>query len=75
MKVTRKGQVTIPVAIRKKIGLLPHMEVEFVFSGGNLVLKKSSNERARGHRLVAALRGRATRKMSTDQIMALTRSN
>jgi AbrB family looped-hinge helix DNA binding protein len=73
MKVTGKGQVTIPIAIRKKIGLLPNTDVEFVISGGNVILKKSTKQRRRGARLVEAMRGRATRKMSTDQIMALTR--
>lgn len=75
MKVTEKGQVTIPVGIRKKMGLLPNTDVEFVVSGGSVVLKKMSNQRRRGRRLIAAMRGRATKKMSTDEIMALTRGN
>ena len=73
MKVTDKGQVTIPISIRKKTGLLPNTDVEFVVSGGNVILKKSANQRRRGNRLISAMRGRATRKMSTDEIMALTR--
>ncbi len=73
MKVTDKGQVTIPIGIRRKTGLLPNTDVEFVISGGNVILKKSANQRRRGSRLVEAMRGRATVKMTTDQIMALTR--
>ena len=73
MKVTDKGQVTIPIGIRKRIGLLPNTDVEFLVSGGNVILKKSANQRRRGSRLISAMRGRATRKMSTDEIMALTR--
>jgi len=29
MRITSKGRVTIPRAIREKAGLLPHTEVEF----------------------------------------------
>ena len=73
MKVTSKGQVTIPIGIRRKMGLLPDTEVDFSVSGRKVVLRKVPNRRSRGRRVVASMRGRATRKMSTDQIMALTR--
>jgi len=73
MKVTDKGQVTIPIGIRKKMGLLPNTDVEFKVSGANVVLTKVTSRRRRGGRLVSIMRGRATRRMSTDQIMALTR--
>jgi AbrB family looped-hinge helix DNA binding protein len=72
MKVTDKGQVTIPIGIRRKAGLLPSTDVEFVVSGKNVILRKSANMR-RGRKLVAAMRGRAARRLSTSQIMALTR--
>ena len=72
MKITTKGQVTIPAKIREAAGLLPHTEVEFRVSGGKVVLEKISGRR-RGRKIVAAMRGRATRRMTTDQIMALTR--
>jgi AbrB family looped-hinge helix DNA binding protein len=73
MKISQKGQVTIPIEIRKKMGLLPNTEVEFVISGQSVVLKKSPQTRRRGSELIATMRGRATRRMTTDQIMALTR--
>ena len=73
MRVTRKGQVTIPLAIRKRVGILPDTEVEFFVRGSTVVLKKKSSGVRRGGRLVQALRGRATAGLSTDQIMALTR--
>ena len=73
MKVTAKGQVTIPVDIREKTGLLPSTEVEFAVSGKKVIIRKLANRRRRGGELVSGMRGRATRKMSTDQIMALTR--
>lgn len=73
MKVTSKGQVTIPADIREKMGILPDTEVECTVSGRDVILRKVPNRRSRGAKLVVAMRGRATKKMSTDQIMALTR--
>jgi len=74
MKITGKGQVTIPIGVRQKMGLLPHTEVEFLVSGGNVILRKSPRHRGRGATVVAALRGKAPKGgMSTDEIMALTR--
>jgi AbrB family looped-hinge helix DNA binding protein len=74
MKITDKGQVTIPVSIRKKMGLLPNTDVEFVVSGQHVMLTKAARANRRGKRLIAALRGRAPKGgMSTDEIMALTR--
>ncbi len=71
MRITEKGQITIPVEIRKRLGLRPHTEVEFAVAGRTVILKKARGDR--GKRLIAAMRGRASRKMSTDEIMALTR--
>ncbi|MBM4035537.1 MAG: AbrB/MazE/SpoVT family DNA-binding domain-containing protein [Planctomycetes bacterium] len=72
MKITSKGQVTIPVAVREEAGLLPGTEVEFALSGGRVVVRKVETGQ-RGQRLIAALRGKGTVRMTTDQIMALTR--
>jgi AbrB family looped-hinge helix DNA binding protein len=73
MRITSKGQVTIPKDIRKASGLLPDTEVDFVMSKGRVFLRKRSQDTRRGAKLVAALRGRGTVKMTTDEIMALTR--
>jgi len=76
MRITSKGQVTIPQDIRERFGLLPHTEVEFVVEGGavRIVKKTDTTRTTRGHGVVQGLRGRATGvAMSTDEIMALTR--
>ena len=73
MKITSKGQVTIPADIRQKAGLLPETEVEFKLKRGQVVIKKAADSRRRGRKLVETLRGKGTVHMSTDQIMALTR--
>ena len=73
MRVTSKGQVTIPRSVRQRLGILPQSEVEFVVEGNTVVLRTVNGEPSRGKRLVDSLRGRATVRMSTDEIMALTR--
>jgi antitoxin PrlF len=75
VRITRKGQVTIPRAIREKFGLLPNTEVEFVVDKDVIQIVKSSHpaRSTRGETLVRRLRGTSTVKMSTDEILALTR--
>jgi AbrB family looped-hinge helix DNA binding protein len=73
MRVTSKGQVTIPVDIREKAGILPNMDVEFEFINGRVFLKKAKNQPKRGRELIKQMQGKGTVKMTTDEIMALTR--
>ena len=75
MRITSKGQVTIPVAMREKAGLLPNTEVEFALDGNAVLIRPASKRKgmSRGERIVAHLRGRGDVKMTTDEIMALTR--
>lgn len=76
MRITSKGQVTIPVAIREKTGLLPETEVEFRFDGEAVTIVKANSavKPSRGARLIAQMRGNGDVAMSTDEIMALTRA-
>jgi AbrB family looped-hinge helix DNA binding protein len=75
MRITSKGQVTIPLPIREKLGLLPATDVDFVIDGQTvrLVRKKAQARPTRGSAAVGSLRGRADVKLTTDQILALTR--
>ncbi|WP_045876144.1 AbrB/MazE/SpoVT family DNA-binding domain-containing protein [Pseudofrankia sp. DC12] len=74
MRVTAKGQVTIPVELRERFGFLPDTEVDFVVEGGAVRLVRAERAgRSRGERAVALLRGRARAGMTTDEILALTR--
>lgn len=72
MRITSKGQVTIPVEIRESMGFLANTEVEFVVKGRELHLVRREST-SRGNRLIERMRGKGTVKMSTDEIMALTR--
>ena len=75
MRITSKGQVTIPAEIRERAGLLPNTEVDVEFDGTVVRIEKTKSRdgEGRGARLVADLRGRGEGKMTTDEIMALTR--
>ena len=76
MRITSKGQVTIPQAIREKMGFLPETEVDFVVEGNTVKIvraKKNKKKLSRGEAIVERIRGTATRGMTTDEIMALTR--
>lgn len=73
MRVTSKGQVTIPQEVRRRLGIEPGSEVDFqvVNDDVRLVRRLAGG----GTALVATMRGRGGVSMSTDQIMALTRSD
>jgi AbrB family looped-hinge helix DNA binding protein len=75
VRITSKGQVTIPMEIREKLGLLPNTEVEFEIDRDAVRMKRASTPSRpdRGHALIAHMRGRGTRRITTDQIMKLTR--
>jgi AbrB family looped-hinge helix DNA binding protein len=73
MRVTSKGQVTIPLAVRRKLGIEPGSEVEFELDerGARLVRTKTGQ----GKTIARRMRGRGTVAMSTEQIMVLTRGD
>lgn len=71
MRITAKGQVTIPQHIRKRFGFLPLQEVEFVEKDGRVWLRLPG--KPQGVERIARMRGRASVKMSTEEILALTR--
>jgi len=77
MRMTSKGQVTIPLPIRLKLGLLPWTEVEFELDGDAVRVRRKTGARGRGQRLLEAMR-RAPRPkpgLRTDELMALTRGD
>lgn len=75
MRITSKGQVTIPISIREKLGFLPDTEVECEVDGETLRVRKVNAGHRRGRTLVSQMRGKATAGMSTEEIMALTRGD
>jgi AbrB family looped-hinge helix DNA binding protein len=75
MRITTKGQVTIPQDIRERHGFLPGTDVRFVDDGEEVRLVKEEEKARRGRSLVDHMRGRATTRLTTDEIMALTRED
>jgi AbrB family looped-hinge helix DNA binding protein len=73
MRLTSKGQVTIPLELRERLGLLPNTEVEFALDGDGVRITKARGSRRRGDAVIARLQGRATTRLSTDEILSLTR--
>ncbi len=75
MRVTSKGQVTIPRDVRENMGiLLAETEVEFLQdeNGRWYLIKATAPERKASRFRTAHQSGKLT--MSTDEIMALTRA-
>ncbi|MEJ0027672.1 MAG: AbrB/MazE/SpoVT family DNA-binding domain-containing protein [Rhizomicrobium sp.] len=81
MRITSKGQVTIPAHIREKAGLLPDTEVDFAYEGKDRVVlfrAKKPKGKTRGEKVVEHMRRFAKAhpiRMTTDEIMALTRGD
>jgi len=72
MRITEKGQVTIPRDIREFLGVVPKSEVEFKQDHGKVYIVKA-NKPTKSSNKFKKLRGVATANMSTDEIMTLTR--
>jgi antitoxin PrlF len=75
-QVTVKGQVTIPKRVREHLGIRPGSGVEFeVSANGDVLLRKAgrSSKRPRPLSRFAAIRGTATVKLRTEEILAFTR--
>ena len=76
MKLTSKGQVTIPQPLREKFGLFPSTEVAFEESEGGVLIKPAAASRRRqAERWLRRARGSATAKLTSDAIMRLTRGS
>lgn len=74
MKISTKGQITIPIKIRTQLGMLPNTEVSFVLHKDGFFIQKQKNSSRQGVKLLQQLSGKSTSHMSTDEIMKLTRS-
>lgn len=80
MRVTEKGQVTIPKHVRDRLGIVPGSEVDFVEDGGGryelvrLAAEEQANaDVARLSRWLERIRGTGAQDVSTDDVMLATR--
>jgi antitoxin PrlF len=73
MRVTTKGQVTIPLEIRRALGITPGTELSFRLRGSRIEVEKSAGA-GRGAEVVRRLRGApGWTGLTTDELMSLTR--
>jgi AbrB family looped-hinge helix DNA binding protein len=75
LRITSKGQVTIPIEVRERLGLLPETEVDFIVDGETVRIQRrvDGGPGGRGAKIVERLRGTGSIRMTTDEILALTR--
>jgi len=71
MRVTTKGQVTIPINVREILGIMPKTDIDFKEDNGKFYIVKISKPKKT--RQFSKFRGIATAKMTTDEILNLTR--
>ena len=71
MKITDKGQVTIPATLRRKFGLTPNVEIEFVADQGGVRIRKRSTGSANPFK---KLRGAAKGRFNVDRYIEDIRS-
>lgn len=72
MRVTQKGQVTIPLHVRRELGITSGTEVRFVLEGDHARLERVVDPGAVAERM-ERYAGTANTDLTTDEILALTR--
>ena len=75
MRVSEKGQVTFPKPLRDLLGIGAGTEVTFERADDAIVVRKVKTAPTRGSQIAERLRGRGDVALTTDEIMALTRSD
>jgi AbrB family looped-hinge helix DNA binding protein len=75
MRLTSKGQVTIPQNIRELAGLKPYDEVEFEYRNKQIVVRPVKRTTTPAEEAIGLLRGSATSKfnLSADEWLEMTR--
>ena len=73
MKITSKGQVTIPHPLRMKFGLLPNTEVAFEEADDCVLIRPTISKRAQIEERLRKVRGVAGGGLNTDEVLRLTR--
>ncbi|MCP1200126.1 AbrB/MazE/SpoVT family DNA-binding domain-containing protein [Notoacmeibacter sp. MSK16QG-6] len=81
MRVSEKGQITLPKALRDAAGIAPNSEVRISFEGGRLIVEPTdqANREAIAQRIrrfnkaLDALTGTGDPSISTDDVMDATR--
>lgn len=70
MRVTQKGQVTIPLPVRRALGIKPGSDVEFELDERGARLLVDADRAAEE---IDRMRGAGEGEMTTEEILALAR--
>jgi AbrB family looped-hinge helix DNA binding protein len=73
MKVTSKGQVTIPLGIRERCGITSGTEIDFAVRGDEVVITKKKEGDGQLEEWLRDFVGTGDTGLSTDEIMQMTR--
>ena len=70
MKITDKGQVTIPAQLRRQFGLTPNVGIEFVADQDGVKIRKQSTGSSNPFK---KLRGAAKKRLNVDRHIEMIR--
>jgi len=74
MKVTTKGQVTIPSDLRKIHGIRPNSEVEFINTKSGIMIRPIQMKESDLDKKIKNIRGILKGEITTNSLMKLTRN-
>jgi len=76
MRITSKGQLTIPQRVRERAGLMPGTDVDVLFEGGIVQVRKTERRKPDAiDKRIAAFTGTGNRRHTTEELMALLRGD
>jgi AbrB family looped-hinge helix DNA binding protein len=64
--MTEKGQITVPVEIRRSLGLLPGKKLNISLNGDDIVIQKPAALEEVRQRLKAEMNGKGTSRVKTE---------
>lgn len=81
MRVSEKGQITIPKHLRERAGIAPNSEVTVDFDGGRLIIAAADRQAEKANRVrleqfmqaLRKLEGTGDQSIDADQLMQMTR--
>ncbi len=68
MKIDTDGKIAIPPEVQERLGLRPGTEIQLEVMGDTLQIRKPRSPN-QGAQLIAAIRGKSTSRLTTNDIM------
>jgi antitoxin PrlF len=80
MRITSKGQITIPKAVRDRAGITAATDLDVAYESGKVVIEKVTPDEVEKRRLIREfeewlerVKGTGDSGLTTDEIMEMTR--